>query len=566
MRETEIIKERLPIAGVIGAYLKLEKAGVNLKALCPFHSEKTASFFVSPERGGYYCFGCGAKGDIFTFVQTFEGLDFPGALKLLAERAGVRLSGSGRRERKFEERLFAALEKSASYFEGELGGRPEAVKYLKDRGLAVETIEKWRLGFAPAEWRALKDSLIKEGFSEEELVKAGLIKRGEKGNVYDTFRSRIIFPLFDPAGRVAAFSGRIFGDDSAEAKYLNSPDTPLWSKSSFLYGFHAAKRSIRESDYTLVVEGQMDLLMCHQAGLTNAVAVSGTALTARHLALLRRLSPNLLLVFDNDPAGVRASLKAAELALGEKMTVKLAKLSGGKDPAELIKEGAAAFRAMLRDAKHVIDFHLEEISNRGYDKRRLHLAVGREVLPHLARLQNAIERSHFAEKVAAETGIKESALLEELGRLGRGEARPEEAAASDKEKEERAERKEIIGERLLSLLFWQESLKESAVDAAWLRKELCRISGESWLEKGTSEADKDSLIFRAEREFADVSLGRAVNELLRDFEMEMIKARLAEVSRELKGAESRADAAAESELIDKCRRLSGRLSELGSPP
>jgi len=315
----EKIKERLGIAEVVGGYLKLEKAGKNLRARCPFHNEKTPSFFVSPDRGSYYCFGCGAKGDIFSFVEQFEGLDFKGALKLLADRAGVKLEydrgsfSDGKSER---EKIFQILEEATGYFETNLKSNDEARNYLQKRGVAEKTCVVFRLGYAPDEWRSLLTHLKNKKFTESDLEKAGLIKKNETGsNYYDRFRGRIIFPIADSAGRIVGFSGRILKGKPEDAKYLNSPETELFAKSRILYGLDKAKAEIRRRDFAVLVEGQMDLLMSHQAGVANAVASSGTALTDEHINLLKRFSNRLLLVFDPDEAGFKAALRGAGLAL-----------------------------------------------------------------------------------------------------------------------------------------------------------------------------------------------------------------------------------------------------------
>ena len=306
----EQIKERLGIADVVGSYMKLERVGSSLKGKCPFHNEKTPSFFVSPARGSYYCFGCQAKGDIFTFVQEFEGLDFIGALRVLAVRAGVTLTKIDPKVRSEYARLYLCLEKATRFYEETLISNTEASEYITSRGLKQETIKDWRLGFAPSDWRQLFDYLLKEGFKTEEMEKVGLIKVAHQTDTgghavsapkkyYDTFRGRIMFPIRDSAGRVIAFSGRILPrlDDGKTGKYINSPETILFSKSEVLYGFDRAKLVIRQKDAAILVEGQMDLLMAHQAGFENTVASSGTALTEQQLVRLKRLSENLLLSF-----------------------------------------------------------------------------------------------------------------------------------------------------------------------------------------------------------------------------------------------------------------------------
>src|SRR3989338_4475147 len=273
-------------------------------------------------RNSYYCFGCGAKGDIFTFVQEFEGLDFIGALRILASRAGVELTRIDPKTRSEHARLFLVLEKATRFFERQLFAHSEVQKYLSGRGLLPETIKTWRVGFALPEWRALREYLLKEGCSDSELEKVGLVKRaraddgtpkqGAAAGLYDTFRGRIMFPIFDSAGRVLSFSGRILPALAKDetAKYLNSPETVLFNKSSILYGFDRAKFAIRSKNAAILVEGQMDLLMCHQAGFDKSVATSGTALTEEQLGRIKRLSENLLLSFDADSAGIKAGERA----------------------------------------------------------------------------------------------------------------------------------------------------------------------------------------------------------------------------------------------------------------
>src|SRR3989338_177774 len=264
------IKERLPIEEIISSYLKLIPAGRNFKAKCPFHNEKTPSFFVSPERNSYYCFGCGAKGDIFTFVEEFEGLDFRGALKLLAVRAGVILESYNQREEGEKEKLYRITEEASLFFEKNMKNNAEVLSYLKNRGLNDESIKNFRIGFVKNDWRESYSYLTGRGFRDSELEKAGLVKKTEKG-YYDRFRGRIMFPISDSSGRIIAFSGRIFVDDGKSAKYLNSPETPIFNKSSVLFGIDKAKEAIRKNNFSILVEGQMDLILAHQAGFKNTV-------------------------------------------------------------------------------------------------------------------------------------------------------------------------------------------------------------------------------------------------------------------------------------------------------
>src|SRR3989344_4408177 len=356
------IKEKLSIEDVVSSYIKLDKAGVNLKAKCPFHNEKTPSFFVSPDRCTYYCFGCGASGDIFSFVENFEGLDFKGALKMLAVREAATLR-----------------------FIDNLSHQREAMEYLKSRGLAEQSVKEFRIGFAKEEWRDLYDYLKKKGFSDSEIEKAGLTKKSEKGSssggFYDRFRNRIIFPISDSGGRVIAFSGRIFKDDGKSAKYLNSPETLIFKKSSVLYGLDKAKESIRKNNFSILVEGQMDLVLSHQAMFRNTVATSGTALSdtevskenvVSNLGLIRRLSDNLVLAFDSDKAGMTATARAGKIALSLGMDVKVANLPEGSDPADLIsRDGAPSWKEAIKNSKHLIEFLLNgALKDAGGDMRK----------------------------------------------------------------------------------------------------------------------------------------------------------------------------------------------------
>jgi len=356
------IKERLTIEEVVSSYIKLTKAGSTFRANCPFHNEKTPSFFVSPERGTYYCFGCAAGGDIFTFVEEFEGLDFKGTLKLLAERAGVPLTPPNKEEQKNQsekERLYEIMEESTRFFENKIKNNKEVLSYLNSRGLNDKSIKDFRIGFIEADWRILYTHLKSKNFSDSEIEKAGLTKKTDKG-YYDRFRGRVMFPISDSSGRVIAFSGRIFVDDGKSAKYLNSPETPIFNKSSVLYGIDKAKDSIRKNNFSILVEGQMDLILSHQSGFRNTVASSGTALSdstiskenaVSNLGLIKRLSNNLVLGFDGDKAGINATKRAGKIALSLGMDVKVALLPEGIDPADLIsKNGPEDWKLAVKNS------------------------------------------------------------------------------------------------------------------------------------------------------------------------------------------------------------------------
>ncbi|MEX0913074.1 MAG: DNA primase [Candidatus Paceibacterota bacterium] len=424
------IKEQLSIVDVISPYVELHKAGKNFKGKSPFTNEKTPSFYVSPDRGMYFCFSSSQGGDIFTFVQKMEGVDFKGALKILADKAGVELVPEDPKKRDRRDTLYQALEEATSFFESELADNEEATKYLDDRVLTKETIKRWRIGYAQNDWRQLKEYLNKKGFADDILLSAGLVKQADSGKQpYDVFRDRIMFPIMDSSGRVVGFSGRILSKDSEAAKYINSPETELFNKSEILFGYDKAKNGIHKLDFSLVVEGQFDVVLSHQAGYNNAVAVSGTALTLSHASLLQRLSNRIVLALDADRAGVSAVKRAASVMLPRGIDLKVARLHGGKDPADLIKEDPKLFKKDIGGATHVIEFLLEVLKEDCKDDRMYKIRARDEILPYLKDIESAIERDHFAGKVAEAIDTTTEAIRLELARMDsvKSPARPAEA-------------------------------------------------------------------------------------------------------------------------------------------
>jgi len=417
------IKERLPITDVLGSYITLIPGGKQYKARCPFHNERTPSFSVSPDRGFYYCFGCGAKGDIFTFVQEFEGLDFNGALKVLAQRAGVELTRRDQRREETSE-LYECLEAAATRYQLQLGRNSEALAYLEKRGLSRETIEQFRLGYAPDEWRFVADA-CKDEKERRIAERAGLIKRPEGGDKekcpYDRFRGRIMFPLADASGRVVGFSGRIFPEAPEGPKYLNSPETEVFHKSKVLYGFDKAKGAIKKAGFSILVEGQMDLLLSHQSGFKNTVATSGTAISepvvgeATNMTVLSRLSPNILFAFDGDEAGQKALTRAALVALSLSMNPRVVSLPEGVDPAEyLLTEGGEKWKAQLAHNTHFILYQAQAIRHKGLSPHLFVQALRAEVFPFISRIPSPIEKQLHVETVAKELSLERSDLIKEL--------------------------------------------------------------------------------------------------------------------------------------------------------
>lgn len=571
------IKERLSIEDVISSYIKLERVGTNLKARCPFHNEKTPSFFVSTDRGTYYCFGCAASGDIFSFVEEFEGLDFKGALKLLAERAGVSLANYSKEDEKNQgekERLYAAMAESAKYFADNLSRNTPALEYLKKRGLNEQSIKDFQIGFAILDWRQLYDHLKGKGFKDEDIEKAGLAKRSEKG-FYDRFRGRIMFPISDSSGRVIAFSGRLFIDDEKSAKYLNSPETPIFSKYAVLYGLNRAKDSIRKNNFSILVEGQMDLVLSHQAGFKNTIATSGTALSdstmskenvVSNLGLVRRLSTNIVLAFDADKAGFNATDRAGKIALSLGMDVKVAALPDSTDPADLISQsGADAWKEAIRKSKHIIEFLLDKVmKGSGDDMRKAGREIKEKILPYVNSLGSAIEKTHFLKKISDISSIPLAPLEEDLRAIEKDTQFEKKELEDAKAASIKLFRKDHIMRRLLGILLWQNSLEKNTVDTKEITKSLSSIlkrTEEDIINKANENGS--DLIFEAEVFYGGGGdLAKDVKEMLDNLEEEYTKEELGRKMRELYIAEEKKDPGKSSEILREISALNNRIEEI----
>jgi len=546
------IKERLTIQDVVAPYVKLHRAGRSLIGLCPFHKEKTPSFHVSSERGTFHCFGCGVGGDMFSFIEKIEGVDFKGALKLLADKAGVEIEyrGESREHHGHQERLRQALARAAQIYAVALTTDSPAYAYAKKRGLTDETIKSFALGVAPDAWRMLLETLVSEGFSTVELLAAGLIKEaeGKNGTYYDRFRNRLMFPIRDVAGRIVAFTGRALANDDL-AKYLNSPETELYHKSDVLFGMDRAKDAIRTRGFTLLVEGQMDLLHAHQAGFGNTVALSGTALTEKHLALMKRYSDNLMLVLDADTAGLAATAKSAQLALRAGLRVKAARLPSGKDPADLILEDAKEFSMRVKEAKPVIEFFLVELAARERDSHRLVMAAERVVMPLIRALQSPLERDHFTQITARALGLSTEAVREAMGRI------------EEVKNEGDLARGGFVAPRIsrLELLLAVTKVYSDMPLATHVITEYSRIT-EAPLPVGDLS---DAILFEAERMFGEEPSLHAADELLHAFEEAVIREAYQERVTELRRAEAANDIEAMTVASKACQVLQSRLAALG---
>ncbi len=579
----EEIKARLSIDEVVGSYIKIEKSGKAFKARCPFHQEKTASFFISPDRGGYYCFGCNAKGDIFSFVEQFEGLDFKGALKVLADRAGVSLVFDQKADTE-RDRLFQIMEEATKYFEGELAKSKEAQEYIQKRGLTEQTVKEFRIGFAPEGWRNLHAYLIGKKWPNDLIEKAGLAKKAEDttGNHYDRFRGRVMFPIPDSSGRIIAFTGRILPklDDGKAAKYLNSPDTPIFDKSAVLFGLDKAKSYIRRLNYTIMVEGQMDLIMSHQAGVKNTVASSGTALAdaelgksgaINNLGLIKRLSTNLIVAFDSDAAGRKAAMRAAGIALSLGMDVKIADIQGGKDPADLVLANPEDWKNALRTAKPVIEFEINNVIKEVTEPRKVPKAMRDRVFPFIASIESETDKAFFVKMVADRADIAEQAVWDDVRTIAKKmqeEVRKDTdvrvtSSAQKNSPVSPVRRIDLVERRMLGLL---DLMKRAGhPTAADISERIKKIAGEKYPEMIARAEQTDSeLAFEAEAFFgADAAKWDAhMNDLIANFEEDLVAQELISAMNELRHKEREGDHAAVAELAKKCQVLSIRKADL----
>ncbi len=536
----EKIKERLSIVDVISSYLTVEKAGKNYKAKCPFHNEKTPSFFISPERGSYYCFGCGAKGDIFSFVEHFEGTDFLGSLKILAERAGVELSAYKSKIKDKTDMYYEIMEEATEYFEKVFAGNMEARSYLVNRGLNDAFIKSFRIGYAPESWNSIHDYLINKGYKKEDIEIVGLIKRKDN-RYYDRFRGRIMFPISDSSGRVIAFSGRIFKKESGsaieEAKYLNSPDTPLFNKSNVLFGLDKAKGAIRSRDYSIIVEGQMDLILSHQAGLNNTVAVSGTAFTdttvdneskINNLGLVRRLSSNIIFSYDGDDAGIRAASRSALIALSLDMQVKVAVLPIGKDPADLIHEDQNKWKEIIKNSVNIVSFHLDRICKSTNDIRIRGKKIREIIFPFMLMIKSSIEKSAYINEIHTKTGIAEDAIIEDYKNYEKtNSANVDLLKDKPKETKDTNSRRDRLEKKLFGIIFWQKEVKEQKNNISGLVSSFEKDIGIDDYQKMLIlyEPFSDTLAFEAEMWYGDKIniLMNDTSEIILNLEEEVFK-------------------------------------------
>jgi DNA primase len=413
----EEIKKRIDIVDFIGSFISLKKTGRNFKALCPFHQEKTPSFIISPERQIWHCFGaCGDGGDIIKFLMKWENLTFFEALRELAKKAGVQIKKIDFEDKSWEKkkRFLDMNQLAADFFQFVLlktDYGKKALNYLYQRKIKTSTIKTFNLGYAPLSWNSLFSFLKRKKYEEEEMLENGLLVRSEKGSFYDRFRGRLIFPIYDSRGNIIAFSGRTLIENDKEAKYINSPETPLYHKRETLFGFHLAKESIKKQNNVYIVEGEFDMITPYQAGFYNFVAIKGSALTKEQLMILKRYTERVTLTLDADVSGLEAIKRGIEEAEKFDFDVNVVVLDFAKDPDEAIKTNLEKFRDLIKRPIGVYDFLIDLTFKKypektAYDKKK----ISEELIPYLSEIKNNIVQSHYIKKVSSLLEVTEQSV------------------------------------------------------------------------------------------------------------------------------------------------------------
>lgn len=588
---SEEIKSRLDIIDIIGSYLRVQKAGINYRALCPFHKEKTPSFFISPTRQIWRCFGCSEGGDIFTFIMKIEGIEFAEALQVLAGKAGVQLTREDPKVRSLRQKLYDINEEAAQFFEENLskkGVGEETRTYLEKRGLNKLSVKNFRVGYASSEWQALFGHLTALGYVLDDIEKTGLIIQKDS-RYYDRFRDRVMFPIRDLNGRVAGFTGRLLheteGADQApstgsgQAKYMNSPETPIFAKGSILYGLESAKLPIRKEDRCILVEGNVDAILSHQIGAVHTVATSGTALTEEHLRKIKRYTSNIILAFDRDRAGDDATKRGIALAQFLGFSIRIALTPEGKDPADYIQKYGESWHEVLGQAVSVYTFYFQSVFSQfdrkdPDDKKR----ISQILLPILKNIPNRVEQAHWVGELARELTVKEDLLFEELEKtapLSTDSAFLRKEANEPKAALEKRTRKEILEERLLVTLFANPAKREhlnkeeenflSSPTTRFFEYLPRRDEGEHKEIPAEMEGHLSHILFSLEVEKErEVNLEEEFELVRRELRFLALRERMDSITLSLREAERKEDDGKVSALLEEFQTISQKLHSINS--
>lgn len=556
---TEQIKEKIDIVEFIGGFLKLQKAGKNYKALCPFHQEKTSSFVVSPERRIWHCFGCSEGGDIFKFLIRYESVEFHEALKILAEKAGVELRRAGPNEQKEFGVLYDINAAAQEFFCSELKNEPRARDYLAKRGLKPETIEEFFLGWAPG-GEDLTIFLLNVGYDIGDINRAGLTLKTESGIYRDRFNKRIIFPIFSHFGKTIGFTGRILPafETDKTPKYLNSPETPIFNKSRILYGLHKSRQEIGRSRQAILAEGQMDFLMLWQSGFKNATASSGTAFGVDHLRCLERLADVLVVSFDKDEAGLKALERTLDLTVNFDFLIKALDLGSFKDPAEAVLADPLYLKTALEKVRPAMSYVFESrLMNYG----KLDLAGKKNILRFLLNkvknIKSPIDQSHWLKELAVLAGVEERILFLEMDRL-KTEKIDNSAVSGSRQLKEEKTRYELIAEKLLCLALAKDDFSPQVLASRnYFPRELQAAVADFTL--------VPELGLRASYEFTgfdDLKLKKELEELLKNLKLEYFRQRSLGLKKEINEAELLKNEELVKDLIGKFQTVCREINNL----
>ncbi len=564
----EEIKSKIDIVELIREYINIEKAGTNHRALCPFHSEKTPSFFINQSRQIWRCFGgCNEGGDIFKFVMKIEGVEFSDALRILAKKAGVELKRRNIEGETRRKRLSDICNLSSLFFERQLQkskGGEKAKEYLYSRKITDDSIKKWRIGYAPTAKDALSKFLIGEGYNREEIKEAGMaVGKGE--NIYDRFRARIMFPISSLNGSVVGFGGRVVLKGDERAKYINTPATPLYDKSSIIYGLHNAKVDIRRRGFVVIVEGYTDVILSHQAGYENVVSSSGTALTSNQLNILGRYTKKLFTAFDMDEAGGSATKKGIDIALQKDFDIRVIMMPEDDDPADIVSRDVKEWEECIKNAQPVIEFYFKNILSK-YNLSDPHEKgkAGRELIPEIEKIKNSIEKAHFISKLSDILGVDESSIIEEMNKTNfREESREKRSLENPYKKNINISRKERLEERILNICVKNKELTISLQeeDVEYFKEETKNIIIFLKGEKDSLD-DKEKEIFdyfSLIPETGSVKGDEELRDCLREMKKESIREKLRETEVEMKQAERERDEEKQEELSKKFKYYSEKL-------
>lgn len=561
MDAVEDIKSRLDVADVVQEYLPLKPAGSgSFRGLCPFHHEKTPSFYVNRPRQSWHCFGCNEGGDIISFVMRMEGMEFREALELLAAKTGVELPSFDAKKSSEKKRLHEVNLLAAKFFRSQLLETPAAAHaraYAATRAIDDMTGDIWLIGYAPDSWSALTDALTKKGVTEDELLKAGLVGKREQGSgVYDRFRNRLMFTIMDVHGNVVGFTGRQLSDDKTEAKYVNTPETSLYKKSAVLYGLDKAKGDIKRQDLAVIVEGNMDVVTSHRCGVCNVVASSGTALTMDQLNLLKRFTTNLAIAFDQDAAGNAATIRGLDLARQLDFNIRIITLppDAGKDPDEAAKKDITLWQHAIRDAARIIEWlYRNAFRGRDISKPEDKKLVARDLLPEFRRIPDPVERDGWITRLAKDLAVSEDALREALRGVktstpNQKPIHPTTAAPAAATENATKSREEQLQERLLSVLEIKPELRPLAQE---------RLGRYPVPEPARGDLSTYFAIL-ADREFEDQSLTALTADLEKtcaDLHELLLKQERESLEQEMRDAERIGDQAKIAELLSQFNQL-----------